>query len=139
MVVTTRNDDPAEPQTVRLDVWLDVACLFKTRSDAQKACTAGRVSVNGQPAKPRRPIRAGDHLTIARPLGRKQTVTVTGVADRHIAKADARQLYEDTTPRPTPEEVEMRRVERIMRAAMTPAHTPERRERRALRRLKGKL
>ena len=32
---------------VRLDIWLDVACLFKTRSEAQKACKLGKVTVNG--------------------------------------------------------------------------------------------
>jgi ribosomal 50S subunit-recycling heat shock protein len=36
---------------VRLDVWLDVACVFRTRSEAQKACKAGKVDVNGQSAK----------------------------------------------------------------------------------------
>ncbi|PYQ73941.1 MAG: heat-shock protein Hsp15, partial [Acidobacteria bacterium] len=36
---------------LRLDVWLDIACLFKTRSEAQDACKTGRVSVNRQPAK----------------------------------------------------------------------------------------
>ncbi len=33
---------------LRLDVWLDVACLFKTRSDAKRACEGGKVSVNGK-------------------------------------------------------------------------------------------
>ena len=47
---------------VRLDVWLDVACLFRTRSEAQKACRAGKVSVNGQPAKPNRHLRIGTRL-----------------------------------------------------------------------------
>ena len=28
---------------VRLDVWLDVACVFRTRSEAQKACRGGKV------------------------------------------------------------------------------------------------
>ena len=44
---------------VRLDQWLDVACLFKTRSEAQKACRLGKVSVNGagRQAAPRRPGR----------------------------------------------------------------------------------
>jgi len=30
---------------MRLDVWLDVACLFKTRSEAKKACAGGKVDV----------------------------------------------------------------------------------------------
>jgi ribosome-associated heat shock protein Hsp15 len=133
------SPDSTALETVRLDIWLDITCLFKTRSEAQKACTAGRVAVNGQPAKSNRPIRVGDRLVINRPLGRKQLVTVQGLADRHVAKADARALYLDTTPPPTPEEIEMRRMERLFHAATTPLHTPEKRERRALRKLKGKL
>ena len=123
---------------VRLDIWLDVACLFKTRSEAQNACKTGRVSVNRQPAKPNRRLRVGDEIEISRPLGRKQTVRVRGLAEKHVAKADARALYEDLTPPLTPEEIEMRRQERIWRAATVSAHSPDKRERRALRKLKGK-
>lgn len=123
--------------TLRLDVWLDVACLFRTRSEAQKACKMGRIDVNGQTAKPHREVRAGDEIVISRPLGRKQTVVVRGLADRHIAKAEARELYEDRTPQPTAEEIEMRRIERLTRALnRAPPMTPDKRERRRIRRLK---
>jgi ribosome-associated heat shock protein Hsp15 len=131
------SDSPSDsPATVRLDVWLDVACLFKTRSEAQKAIGNGKIDVNGQPAKAHRPIRAGDSIVISRPFGRKQTLAVRGVADRHIAKAEARALYEDLTPKPTAEEIEQRRIERMYRAAVTPPTTPDRRDRRVLRKIK---
>ena len=123
---------------VRLDVWLDVACLFRTRSEAQKACTGGKVAVNRQAAKPNRLMRVGDQLEISRPFGRKQLVVVRGLAERHVARAEARQLYEDLTPAPTAEELEMRRIERAYRTAMTPPRAPDKRQRRALRRLKGR-
>lgn len=123
---------------LRLDIWLDVACLFKTRSEAQKACKSGRLEVNGQHAKPNRLIRAGDTIEIKRPFGSVQKILVRGLALRHVAKADARQLYEDLTPQPTPEEIEMRRQARIYRAATTPLHSPDKRERRTLRRLRGR-
>jgi ribosome-associated heat shock protein Hsp15 len=121
--------------SVRLDVWLDVACLFKTRSEAQKACRMGKVAVDGQTAKANRHVRLGDELTIGRPFGRKQVVVVRGLTDRHIARADARQLYEDLTPQPTAEEIEMRKLERMYRAAVTP-RAPDKRDRRALRKIK---
>jgi ribosome-associated heat shock protein Hsp15 len=123
---------------VRLDVWLDVACLFRTRSEAQKACRSGKVQVNGQPGKPNRILRAGDEIRIGRPFGRHQRIVVRGVTDRHVARAAARDLYEDLTPKPTPEEIEVRRLERAYRAAATPPRAPDKRERRALRRLKGR-
>jgi ribosome-associated heat shock protein Hsp15 len=122
----------------RLDIWLDVACLFRTRSEAQHACKGGKIDVNGQPAKPNRLLRPGDELQIGRPFGRKQRVVVRGLADRHVSKVEARQLYEDLTPAPTPEEIEMRRIERIYRAQMTPPRAPDKRQRRAIRRLKGR-
>jgi ribosome-associated heat shock protein Hsp15 len=123
---------------LRLDVWLDVACLFRTRSEAQKACNGGKVDVNGQAAKPHRDIRPGDEVVISRPLGRRQRVVVRGLAERHIAKADARKLYEDLTPPPTAEEAEMRRMARLARPFVRPARAgaPDKRERRQLRKLK---
>jgi len=123
---------------VRLDVWLDVACLFKTRSEAQKALKAGRISVNRQSVKPHRQIRVGDEIEIGRPLGRKQRVRVVGLAEQHLARADARKLYEDLTPAPSPEEIEARRLARIFHASVTPLNSPDKRQRRALRKLRGK-
>ena len=123
--------------TQRLDLWLDIACLFRTRSEAQKACKLGRVDVNGQPAKAHREIRPGDEIVISRPLGRKQTVVVEGLADRHIAKAEARALYDDRSPKPTEEEIEMRRMARLARAfTIGPAARPDKRDRRRLRKIK---
>jgi ribosome-associated heat shock protein Hsp15 len=125
---------------MRLDVWLDVACLCKTRSEAQKACKGGKVDVNGQAAKPHREIRPGDEIEITRPFGRRQKVVVRGIAERHQPKAEARLLYEDLTPKPTPEEVELRRLARMAAPFTRPASAgaPDKRERRALRRLKGR-
>lgn len=121
-----------------MDVWLDVACLYRTRSEAQKACKLGKVEVNGQTAKPHRDVRAGDRLVLKRPLGKVLTLVVRGLADRHVAKAEARELYEDLTPPMTPEEVEMRRMERLARTFMRPASagSPDKRERREIRRMK---
>ena len=122
---------------LRLDVWLDVSCLFRTRSEAQKAIKGGKVDVNGQSAKPHREIRPGDEILITRPLGRRQRVVVRALADTHIAKAAARELYEDITPPPTPEELAMRRLERLTRSIRTATTgAPDKRERRHLRRVK---
>jgi ribosome-associated heat shock protein Hsp15 len=124
--------------SVRLDVWLDVSCLFKTRSEAQRACKGGKVVVNGTAAKPHRDVRAGDELVITRPLGRKQRIVVQAVTDSHLAKAAARELYEDRTPLPSADETEQRRLERLFRATTGPQTKPNRRNRQDLRRLRGK-
>jgi ribosome-associated heat shock protein Hsp15 len=123
---------------VRLDVWLDVACLFKTRSEAKRACEGGKLEVNGENAKPHRAVREGDRIRISRGFGQHQTVIVRGVMDAHVRKADARTLYEDLTPQPTAEEIELRRVERVYRAAAAAAGT-DRRKRREVRKAKERF
>ena len=125
---------------MRLDLWLDVACLFKTRSEAQKACRLGKVDVGGQTAKAHRDIKPGDEIVIGRPFGRRQQVIVIALAEKHVPKAEARLLYEDVTPKPTPEEVDLRRMGRLVAPFTRPkgAGAPDRRERKALNRLKGR-
>ena len=122
--------------SIRLDVWLDISCLFKTRSEAKRACEGGKVDVNGDHAKPNRMIHEGDRVRISRGAGRFQDVVVRIILEQHVKKVEARALYDDVTPKPSPEEVEMRRAERAYRAAATAAGTPDRRKRRQLRRMK---
>jgi ribosome-associated heat shock protein Hsp15 len=121
---------------IRLDVWLDVACLLKTRSEAKRACEGGKVDVNGDHAKPNRFIREGDRVRISRGAGQFQDVVVRIILEQHVKKAEARVLYDDVTPKPSPQEVEMRRADRAYRAAAAAAGTPDRRKRRELRRMK---
>ena len=121
---------------IRLDVWLDVACLFKTRSVAKRACEGGKVDVNGQTARPNRLVRDGDRIRIGRPYGRHQDVIARLLIDQHVKKSEAKALYDDVTPKPSAEELEMRRTERIYRAATRAAGTPDRRQRRERRRAK---
>ena len=125
---------------MRLDVWLDVSCLFKTRSEAKRACEGGKVDINGQAAKPHRELKAGDELEITRPFGRRQKVIVRDFTEKHVPRAEAKLLYEDVTPKPSPEEVELRRMARMAAPFTRPSSlgSPDKRERRALRRLKGR-
>jgi ribosome-associated heat shock protein Hsp15 len=96
------------------------------------------VAVNGQQAKPNHRLRLFDDIEVSRPSGRKQRVKVLAFAAQHIAKADARKLYDDLTPPSTPQEIEARRFERIYKAAMTPPRTPDKRQRREIRRFTGR-
>ena len=123
----------------RLDIWLDVACLFKTRSQAQSACKAGKVAIARQRAKAHRLVRLGDELQITR-SGWRQLVVVRGFAEHHVPKAAARELYEDLTPAPTPEELQLRSVLRGVTAdrRAAGAGAPKKKERREISRLKGR-
>lgn len=123
-------------ETVRLDVWLDVACLFPTRSQAKAACEGGKVDVNGSRAKAHREIRPGDRIAVPGPGGARRELVVRALASRSIPKAQARKLYEDVTPPPSPEVLEARRLDRLLAPRGEPGR-PDRRERRERRRLKG--
>jgi ribosome-associated heat shock protein Hsp15 len=90
-----------------------VACLFKTRSQAQTACHRGRVEVNGDHGKPHRAVHPGDTITIQLPGGRRRIIEVVELASTNVPKARARELYIDHTPPPTPEEIELRRMQRL--------------------------
>jgi ribosome-associated heat shock protein Hsp15 len=112
-----RGEDSATAaplEAVRLDVWLDVACVFPTRSRAKAACEGGKVEVNGARGKPHREIRPGDRLAITGSDGRRRELVVRGLAERSIPRAGARELYEDVTPPPSPEVAEARRLERLI-------------------------
>ncbi len=117
---------------MRLDVWLDVSCLFKTRSEAKRACEGGKVEINGEHAKPNRTLHEGDRLRISRGHGHHQDVIVRLLIDQHVRKAEARALYDDVTPKPTPEQIEIARVDRAYQAAARAAGTPDRRRRRKI-------
>ncbi len=130
------RDSPAL-ESVRLDVWLDVACLVPTRSQAKTACEGGKVEVNGARAKPHREIRPGDRLTITTRRGDPREIIVRGLAERSIPKAEARKLYEDVTPPVPPEIAEARRLDRLL-APREDAGRPDKRERRERIRGKGR-
>ena len=72
---------------MRLDVWLDVACLFRTRSEARTRARGARSPSTRQSAKSNRLVRPGDEIVIGRPFGRKQRVMVKAVAEHHVAQS----------------------------------------------------
>ncbi len=50
---------------MRLDKYLKVSRLIKRRTVANEACDAGRVTVNGKPARASYEVKAGDILEIS--------------------------------------------------------------------------
>lgn len=80
---------------VRLDKWLWAARFFKTRSLAVEALLAGRIDVNGAPAKPAREVHVGDTLCIRRPPS-VCTVVVRALSQVRGPAPVAQALYEET-------------------------------------------
>ncbi len=122
---------------MRLDVFLDVSCLFRTRSQAAAACNGGKVDLNGRAAAPHKLVRPNDTLEITFEGGRR-SFRIAAVTERHLPKPEARKLYEETTPPPSPEVLEARRLERLLAPRQDSPGRPSRRDRDATRRLKGR-
>ena len=123
------------PTDVRLDKWLQVSRVFKTRSKATKACSLSRVKVNGATAKAHRRLALDDRVEVE--LGDwTRVLVVKELRDRPVRKAEAPRLYEDLSPpRPQPDE-----LERLMRRRPVGrergAGRPSKKERRELDRLR---
>lgn len=85
-----------EAQTgVRLDIWLWAARFHKTRSLAKQAIEAGRVEVNGNPAKPSRHVQVNDRLRISR-AQEVYEVIVLGLDSMRGPASRAQGLYAET-------------------------------------------
>ena len=132
----TREDERPPLTEVRLYVWLDVACLFPTRSQAAAACTGGKVDLNGHASAAHKIVRAGDRLAITFARD-KRTFVVTGLLDRHVRRSDARALFEETTPPPSAEVVEARRLERMFAPRDAGGARPTKKERRQREKARG--
>ena len=77
---------------MRLDKFLKVSPLTKRRTVANEACDAGRVSVNGKPAKASVNVKVGDIIEIA--FGTKTVkVRVLDLLDT-TKKEQAKDLFE---------------------------------------------
>jgi ribosome-associated heat shock protein Hsp15 len=83
--------------SVRLDKWLQVARMYKTRTKATDACDLGRVKVNGQPAKPHRALAPGDRIELLQGDW-ERVLIVKELRDKPVPKAEAVALYEDQSP-----------------------------------------
>jgi ribosome-associated heat shock protein Hsp15 len=89
--------------SVRLDKWLQVARMYKTRTKATHACDLGRVRVNGQSAKPHRQLAVGDRVELTQGDW-DRVLIVQDLKDKPVPKAEAPKLYEDLSPpRPAPD------------------------------------
>jgi len=88
---------------MRLDNFLKLSRLCPRRSVAKQLCDAGRVLLNGQPAKSAHVVKPGDEINIRR--GDTETVArvVSVPGTRNVSRRDAAQMVEivrDTNVRP---------------------------------------
>ncbi len=121
---------PRAPLPLRLDVWLDVACVFPTRSQAKAACEGGKVDVNGDRGKPHREIRPGDRIALRAArrdrAGSSSSEVWPSTRSRKPRRANSTRTC---TPPLAPEILEARRLDRLL-APRGDAGRPDKRVRR---------
>ena len=79
---------------MRLDLFLKASRLCTRRTVAQKICEAGRVSINGKPAKSGHVVSTGDEISL-QTRDKLTLVRVTAVPEeRQTSRRDAKSLYE---------------------------------------------
>ena len=97
-------------KTIRLDKWLRVARICKTRTQATRACEERRVQVNGGVAKSAKILKVGDIITV-KARNRYRELEVVDIAFKSIPAKEARELYrEEETKRLSEEALELLRL-----------------------------
>lgn len=76
---------------MRLDKYLKVSRLIKRRTVANEACDAGRVLVNGKPAKASVNVKVGDIIEIQ--FGTSSVKAEVLNVQETVRKDDAKELY----------------------------------------------
>ena len=123
------------PAVERIDKWLWAVRLFRTRSLATDACRAGSVTVNHQPVKPSRDVRAGEVIVVRQGLIHR-TLKVRAVPPARVGAKLVAVYCEDQTP---PAEFEKARAQRVQQflARARGSGRPTKRDRRLIDRLLG--
>ena len=77
---------------MRLDKYLKVSRLIKRRTVANEACDAGRVSVNGKPARASYDVKVGDEIEIS--FGNKTVKAKVLKVAETVKKDEASDMFE---------------------------------------------
>ena len=87
-----------------MDIWLWAVRLTPTRSAATELCRAGRITINGAPAKPAATVRIGDRVE-GRIAQRQRVVEVVQVINKRVGAPVAAECLVDHSPVTPPDAV----------------------------------
>lgn len=91
---------------IRIDKWLWMVRLFKTRSMATDACNAGKVKMNGTNLKPSKVVKSDEIYTVR--IGQlEKSVQVIGTPKSRVGAPLVPQYYTDLTPQEEYDRVKM--------------------------------
>ncbi|MGQ0650010.1 MAG: RNA-binding S4 domain-containing protein [Gemmatimonadaceae bacterium] len=124
-------------EQVRLDKWLWAARFFKTRALAADAIDIGRVDVNEERVKRAKLVRVGDIVRVRRPPF-EQVVVVQGLSEQRGPAAVAQTLYDETSASRAARERVAAQIRAAGSVAGADAGRPDKRDRRAINRWRGR-
>ncbi len=128
----------ADDKTIRLDKWLKISRIYKTRAQAIRACDEGKVKVNDQKAKPARLIAVGDKITI-KSRSQYRTFDVVDIVQKNLSNKDAKLLYHEHQPQLSEDARELYQIlqEIDKQGRRKYKGRPTKKERRQMDKLKG--
>lgn len=89
------NNSKTQTTTIRLDKWLWVARIYKTRSIAKEMIDGGKVHYNGQRTKASKEVEIGALIKVRQGFDEKEFV-VEGVMPTRVSAPIAETLYQET-------------------------------------------
>ena len=124
---------------IRLDKWLKIARIFKTRTQASHACEERRVKVNGEVAKSAKTIKIGDKIAV-KFNQRYRELEVLGISFKSVSIKEARELFREVSNQVITEE-EMGLAKGLERPKLAKSFKysgrPTKKERRSLIKIRG--
>jgi ribosome-associated heat shock protein Hsp15 len=121
----------------RVDKWLWAARFYKTRSLAAEAVAGGKVQVNGERVKRAKPLQVGDEVRI-RQGPYEHLVVVRELSDQRGPAARAVELYEETAESRAAREAMALQLKSLHAAFVPERGRPTKKDRRDIRRFKGR-
>jgi ribosomal 50S subunit-recycling heat shock protein len=88
---------------MRLDLFLKASRLVLRRTVARQFCDAGRISVNGEKAKPSKEVKPGDVIEIRRGDRRTAARVLVLPRSKQVSREEAADLVEITSVEELPD------------------------------------
>ncbi|MFA7103085.1 MAG: RNA-binding S4 domain-containing protein [Bacteroidales bacterium] len=93
-------------EKTRIDKWLWMVRIFKTRSMASDSCNAGKVKIGGVNCKPSREVKTNEEIQVR--IGQLlKTVKVLDFPKNRLPAKLTPEYYEDLTPQEEYERIKM--------------------------------
>lgn len=132
---TMKSHTIDEENKVRLDKWLWAARFYKTRALAKQMIEGGKVFYQGQRTKCSKWVEMGAEITLRQGMDEKRII-VRGLSEQRQGAQQAQLLYEETAASVSAREENTAQRKMFGQA---PEQRPDKKSRRELLRVKGRL